>query len=305
MQAIWGWLSWGADLLAKVPATFWGVVAGSFFTLIGITLTNQAASRRQRQELDHAMRKEVYLAAAEGISATLASFGRFPDPKLPFAKLAEVLNEKMPLISRAQLIAGADAWEHFTSLAFETATLFQRLILKRLPLAELQQQMDQLLADSDRALKGQDLMLEEMKQFNLADDQQSPQKWNIIRGNFDYEANRLGRNERAIKRLKPDLIRLQMDLAREAIVSVHALGRIGAQAVIAIRKELGVPIDEARYLATMEENYHKQIVELSSFQQSIEAALGNERHDNSAPEYQLGPVVISMQQYPASRILDE
>ena len=36
------------DLLNKIPATFWGVVVGSLFTLSGIYLTNRAGDRRLR-----------------------------------------------------------------------------------------------------------------------------------------------------------------------------------------------------------------------------------------------------------------
>jgi hypothetical protein len=191
MQAIGALVQGAGGMLERVPATFWGVVAGSFFTLIGIARTNRAAAQRQRGQLEHAMRKEVYLGAAEGISAILVSFGRFADPNVPFDELNKVLNDRIPLISRAQLIAGPDVHRHMTNLAFEIAAVFQRLVLRRLPLAQMQQRIDQLSADNDVAVRGQDQMLEEMKQFHLAGDWQNQTKCNFIRDGFAYEVNRV------------------------------------------------------------------------------------------------------------------
>jgi hypothetical protein len=39
--------------LENVPATFWGVLAGSFFTLLGVWLTNRAQGRRLDRQLEH------------------------------------------------------------------------------------------------------------------------------------------------------------------------------------------------------------------------------------------------------------
>ncbi len=38
-------------LIEKIPATFWGVVIGSFCTLGGVVLTNRANDKRLREQL--------------------------------------------------------------------------------------------------------------------------------------------------------------------------------------------------------------------------------------------------------------
>ena len=68
------------EWLSRVPATFWGVVAGSFFSLGGVWLSNRNSARNLKAQLDHdratrakeremSMRKDIYLAAAETIAA--------------------------------------------------------------------------------------------------------------------------------------------------------------------------------------------------------------------------------------------
>jgi hypothetical protein len=41
------------DLAQKIPATFWGVLAGSFFTLVGVTFTNRSNDKRLSKQLAH------------------------------------------------------------------------------------------------------------------------------------------------------------------------------------------------------------------------------------------------------------
>jgi len=103
-----------ADLFTfveQIPATFWGVVIGAFFSLGGVVLTNRAHDRRLRVQLEHdrevknrdremSLRKDVYLAAAEAVSAGLIAVGRFADLEVPHEKLTEGYLDRAPSIAR-------------------------------------------------------------------------------------------------------------------------------------------------------------------------------------------------------------
>jgi hypothetical protein len=65
-------------LLVRIPGTFWGVLAGSAFSLGGVVLSNRNSARNLRLRLEAerearnteremGLRKEIYLAAAEAI----------------------------------------------------------------------------------------------------------------------------------------------------------------------------------------------------------------------------------------------
>jgi hypothetical protein len=88
------------DLIALIPGTFWGVVIGSLFSISGVMLTNSATNKRLRQqfshdlqlrigEREHALRRDVYLAATEAIATSLASLGRFTDLNIPNDELTK------------------------------------------------------------------------------------------------------------------------------------------------------------------------------------------------------------------------
>ena len=77
-------------MVEKIPATFWGVVVGSFLTLCGIYLTNRSSERRLRLQFDNdralqnraremTFRKDIYLAVAEAVTVGINTLPRFAD----------------------------------------------------------------------------------------------------------------------------------------------------------------------------------------------------------------------------------
>ncbi len=98
------------SLLGSIPATFWGVVIGSFFTIGGVHLTNRTNDRRLRAQFDHeqktktkeremAMRKEIYLAAAETVTAGLSTLGRIPNLELTHEQATVPYGDRFTAIS--------------------------------------------------------------------------------------------------------------------------------------------------------------------------------------------------------------
>jgi len=103
-------------LLEKIPGTFWGIIIGAFFTLAGIILTNRAHDRRlqvqlvqdrnlRNREREMSLRKDIYLAAAEAVSAGLIAVGRFANLDTPHEKVTEGYLDKAPFITKVHIIA--------------------------------------------------------------------------------------------------------------------------------------------------------------------------------------------------------
>src|SRR5450631_1615901 len=107
------------ELLNRIPSTFWGVLAGSFFSLGGVVLSNRNSARNQQRQLEHdrdtrrleremALRKDVYLAATESIFAGLSAVGSLSNLALdPLVILAEY-RVKAPAVAKINIIAEAE-----------------------------------------------------------------------------------------------------------------------------------------------------------------------------------------------------
>lgn len=104
----------------QVPPGLWtvtstvGVVFAAFIALRGVKHTNRENNKRQQEQLSHeremqkierelSLRKEVYLAAIEAMSAGIIAIKRFSDVCIPSDKLTEIYFEKTPLIDKVKL----------------------------------------------------------------------------------------------------------------------------------------------------------------------------------------------------------
>ncbi len=101
------------QFLDPIPASFWGVVVGSFFSIAGVAITNRASDRRLRAQLEHeresktkdremALRKEVFLSAAEAVSAGMNSIGQFTNFDISNDQVTQPYVEKAPAMAMSR-----------------------------------------------------------------------------------------------------------------------------------------------------------------------------------------------------------
>lgn len=94
-------------LLAAIPATFWGVVVGSLFTIMGVVLSNWASDRRLRAQFanerelktkdrEMALRKEVLLSAAEAVDAGMGTISRLSNFDITNDEVSKAFTELPP-----------------------------------------------------------------------------------------------------------------------------------------------------------------------------------------------------------------
>ena len=167
------------SLIEKIPATFWGVTIGSFFTIFGIVLTNWSNTKRLRIQLEHdrdlkarerdlALRKEIYLAAAEAISAGMGVVGRLGDPNVSHDKLMQSFVDKSPSIAKVNIVAGDTTIKALSLFMAELTGVLLRLSSKRIKLGVLQQRLTLVQEHIGLASKERDRMVSLMKELNLA-----------------------------------------------------------------------------------------------------------------------------------------
>jgi len=70
------------DLINAIPATFWGLVTGSFLTVLGVILTNAANTKRLRLQHEHEWRLE---SRERKLNQTLEAFLALTPAGLPAA----------------------------------------------------------------------------------------------------------------------------------------------------------------------------------------------------------------------------
>lgn len=267
-------------LAEKIPATFWGVVIGSFFSLGGVVLTNPANDRRLRAQLAHdrelrnrdrelSLRKDVYLAAAEAISAGLTAIGQLPDLEVPHNQLTAALLEKSPSIAKVHVIAKEETAKAVATLLGELSSAYLGLFAKRAPLIAQKSQIAFLKEQMGDFARERNRMLELTKQFNL-DGAEDRHRWDVITGNFEFEQRRITEASTEHDTLVADLYAKQLGYMKECVGETIRLSRLLVPVLVAIRTELEMPINVAAYTQVIEGSVRKQEARMDEFLHEVQ-----------------------------------
>ena len=270
-------LSFISGLIDKVPPSVWGVIIGALSALCSVALTNRAHDHRLKKQFEHerevknrdremALRKEVYLGAAEAVSAGLIAVGQFSNLEIEHEKLLETYLAKAPLISKTSIIAKEETIRAVAIFSGELVATFMRLTLKRAPLLQESKEIVSLKTMVDTFLGGQTQILEHMAQYNL-EGLHDQRKWELLQSNFDFEKRRIDEASKKADELSARLFSQQLKFMEECIEEGSRVSRLLVPVIVSIRKELDLPIDENVYGIIIEEQIAKQTAVIREFRQ--------------------------------------
>jgi len=269
------------QLLAEIPATFWGVVIGSLFTLTGIYLTNRASDRRLRLQLQNdrelknreremAFRKDTYAAGVEAISVQVSVLPKISDLSFSLKEISAIAVEKSPALAKVNLVAREGTLRALASFGAEFSGAFTRLTQQRTALAILQEQIAAKAALLRGFEKTRDAMLELMRHHNI-DGVQDPRRFEVIQENFDFEAKRIATTNQEIQRMTADLAAKHGPFAIQCFVEFTKVNRMLIPLLVAARSELELPISHELYAEILQQTEQKVEGHLDELIQSISA----------------------------------
>ena len=275
------------NLLAQIPATFWGIIIGAFFTLSGILLTNHFHDRRLRTQLAHdralkdreremSLRKDIYLGAAEAVSAGLIAISRFTNLEIPHEKLTEGYLDKAPSIAKVHVIGKEATVSAVVNFSAELNATFLRLGARRFALVAQKQRIESLRSESNASRKANARTLELMTQYNL-EGLTDQRKWNVLQQNFEFEQRRGEEARQEADTLAATLYPMLLQYTKECVGESIRLGGFWMPALFSARKELELPLDEPEYRRIAEEVNAKQVDSLNEFIQQVQSQIAAQR----------------------------
>jgi len=263
------------SVLENIPATFWGVVVGSFFSLAGVYLANRASDNRLRKQFDHEriqkskdremiLKKEVFLAASDAIAAGMNAIGRYANFELPDNQITSDYSEKAPAISKVHVIANTKTVQEITNFTGELGVVFLKLIAKRLELMSDKNQLQALDDQIKQYARERDRILEMMKQHNI-EGVVDMHRWNILQENFDNEQNRINDASKHHSELAMSFYPRQLKFMQECVSETGKLGKLLVPLLSSVRHELELPFDEKAYRQVTEDGISKQELAIEEF----------------------------------------
>jgi hypothetical protein len=244
-------------LIEKLPASFWGVVVGSFFTLSGVALTNRASDKRLRNQFEHErqqiatdremmLRKEIYLAAAETISSSINAIFDFSNADRPYKEISYEYAKKIPIVSKVLIIASAKTIAALNIFSTELGATYVRLSAPHFRLVALRQQIINHDNNINNVIKKHNRLLEMMLQNNL-NDGANQRQFQILQDSFDFETKSMEHSQKKRSELAQTLYPQQLELMQECMVQIDMLSMLVIPVLAAVREELQLPFNEESY----------------------------------------------------------
>lgn len=272
-------------LVERIPPTFLGIIIGSLFTIIGVILTNASNTRRLRLQHEHerelerrnqdlGLRRDVYMAAMEAISAGMVAVGRYSDFNLSPDELMQSYTDKSPAIGRVTIVGNDETIEAVANFNQELTGTFMRLAVKREQVSALWQRTAALEKEIERASQEQERLLALINEAGAgAHDQQRIEQ---LRQNYEAEARRIEALQAEQSEVDETFIALQMDLVQKCVSEVAALDRLLIPVINLMRSELELPFNEAFYAQILETGHKKWAEYLEAFQREHATAMESE-----------------------------
>jgi hypothetical protein len=222
-------------LIRTIPATFWGVVVGSGFTLAGITLTNQASARRLTQQFEHerqirnqdrelALKKEIFLELLEGFTAAANTLVQATNLTISDQEITAAFNARLPTMSKARLV-----------LSVET-------------LAKVDIINERIQSAVNKAM----VMREEIRNEDAKTDAEE----NAIRNNPSLIGRGSGIGDMRPRRRKT--MEKYLTFRKELVAEQQAVNVLGSDIILALRKELNIPTDREAWALLSKARYERR-----------------------------------------------
>jgi hypothetical protein len=262
-----------------VPGTFWGVIAGSIFTLLGTQLTNRAYDRRLRLQLqtDRALRsreremsfrKEVFVSAAEAVASAANTLSRFSDLSVPQKDLSAAFLESSPVLAKVNLVANEDTVRALAALMGEIGGAFLHLSHQRLALEVLQENIKIKTDQMGGFAKTRDAMLELMRLQNI-EGLKDDRRFQAVEKNFHSESERVNAIIQEIQGLDNERRIKHVAFVKDCLIQNARVSNLFPPVLIAARKELELPVSLERYAEILNDARRKAEAHANEYLEQI------------------------------------
>ena len=256
------------ELVEKIPAAFWGVLFGSFFSILGVWLTNRGSEVRLENQFKHerfvksterelTLKKDIYLDAAEAVSAAISSLANFGNLEMSNEKVLATYSQKSPSLAKVHVVGTMPTVNALFDLINEHSKQSLDLWVTRHQLNAQKTSISNLDTQVAVFQRVVDKSLEEITQFNKSgtvDDL----KWERLQKHVDFDMKRLNDGLKRRSELFNALANEHVAFFDSCSRATIEVSRYVVPLVEAIRHELELPLDLAGYQARVDKSLSQQ-----------------------------------------------
>lgn len=263
------------EFLSQIPDVVWAALLAAFLALSGVLVTNRSSRIQKLAELQHdaaqrnreremALRRDVYLGAAESISNGQLILTKLSDLSISDQELGAEFTRVSAAIAKIQVVGTNSTVQAVSAFSHQLGAAYLELILKRVPLIDRKNDIELLTELINKSQIELDRYITLMKQLNL-EGNADQRIWKVINDNVEFERKQREQHteERTNLWVAQNRDHLQFaELCYERFVEVS---QTIPPAVFAVRAELELPLDREAYLKTFNDNLEKGMEIFKSF----------------------------------------
>lgn len=226
----------------------WGVVVGGLLGFVGVAVQLWHTSRQQRSERLMQLKRDVYLAAAEGLADVPSALFRFANTNIPFDKLGDFSGSQPGWGNKLNLVASIETIEAFSQASALLGSAYFDLLRKR----NLLQQAEDQIRVTNQQIEQLKTYQEQMRELIESVRSETPTEATVSRAewaasNFLAAQEQLGEQ---VSQLESQIDRrwsVQRDLLKTTAEHYREYQLALAPALVALRREIDLPIDLVRF----------------------------------------------------------
>ncbi|MCT9125891.1 hypothetical protein [Cupriavidus gilardii] len=251
-----------AQMLSAVPKELWAALIGAGIALLSAWRSNANARRMLKIQLVSAteqaekkrqmdLRREVFLPAIRAAVEVPAIVGKMLDPKVSDQEIATEMRAAIAAFSGIHVVASAHTLTATTKLSTAAGKLYFDTLPRRAEIMIETAAAETIRSIIDAELQRGRALVEMMQEINLNGG--DPERFERITTQWKAHQERLHDLEKERDAKDRAVSRLMANQLREFGRQIEGLTPFQAEALTAVRQELGLSIDKAEYLHIISE----------------------------------------------------
>lgn len=238
------------EIVGAVPEGIWGVLLGSLLAFGGTFVATRQQLRHDAEQRERErkmqLRREVFLESADGVAGNAEYFMKFANVDLPISELTPS-NAKPGWLNKLYTVASLDAIEAFTVANAALGAAAFDLLRRRLVVEDVKNKITSVSQQIDAIKAIQQTIRDAVAATaNVTPTPEVLQGRKVVQQHWDQtwrEFEKLGEKN---SHLLDQKVKLQRVLLEQAISYSIEYQKKLRKALVALRLELDLPIDETR-----------------------------------------------------------
>lgn len=254
-------------LLTKIPNVVWAALLASGLTLLGVMLSNWSNTKRLIRQLSHdsdekqrdrinAIRKDVYLKAAEEAAKASSYLGKIPQLDPSKENIADGLSEFFGVAAKLQLVSQPATSALAGELVTRYGEILMTLLAKAPPIHDLNMNIRIAGDFYDRNQAEVSRTLAEMTQLNESGDK-NPVRFAALERSFKNAQDAANHFHEERSKAYAQHAAAMRNYMTTLLREVRSIAPLQMQLSVAIRSELNLTTDLIAHEAQLQENLER------------------------------------------------